>query len=266
MKKIFLCLALALLTLTSFGCGSSDAVKAQSQSPSLSDKDGNSSAAKADKSEKKDASSSTEQSKPKGHSLSDFEIILQEPELPTGCEITSLTMALNYYKLNADKVEMALNYLPTVYGGFYYDYYGNFIGPDLYNYFFGDPTTDQGTVCGAGAITTAANAFLKDKKSKLKAEDMTGASPNELYKLIDSDIPVVVWITIFMNGRGDLQGWSTENGTYVDWGNEDHCGVLIGYTEDTVIIADPIQGRLEYDKEMFEATFEERSRQCVAIK
>ena len=31
------------------------------------------------------------------HQINSFDIIFQMPELPTGCEITALTMVLNYY-------------------------------------------------------------------------------------------------------------------------------------------------------------------------
>ena len=37
--------------------------------------------------------------------------IAQNPELPTGCEITSLTMVLNYLGYNVSKTYMADNYL-----------------------------------------------------------------------------------------------------------------------------------------------------------
>ena len=49
-----------------------------------------------------------------GTQLTDFEIIEQYPELPTGCEITAMTMVLNYYGYNVDKVTMALDYMPKV--------------------------------------------------------------------------------------------------------------------------------------------------------
>lgn len=51
----------------------------------------------------------------------------------------------------------------------------------------------------------------------LKAVDVTGASVDELYRLIDQDIPVVVWCTIGMEERRFAQGWYTETGEYVDW-------------------------------------------------
>lgn len=39
-------------------------------------------------------------------------VILQNPELPNGCEITTLTAVLNYYGAETSKLEMDQNYLP----------------------------------------------------------------------------------------------------------------------------------------------------------
>lgn len=51
---------------------------------------------------------------PVSYEIENFPILYQMPELPTGCEITALTMLLNYYGLPAEKVEMATEYLPTL--------------------------------------------------------------------------------------------------------------------------------------------------------
>ncbi len=40
--------------------------------------------------------------------------ILQNPELPTGCEATSLTMVLNYWGYTVSKVTIAGQYLPPI--------------------------------------------------------------------------------------------------------------------------------------------------------
>ena len=45
----------------------------------------------------------------------DVPIISQYPELPTGCEITSLTILLNYLGYNIDKTTLAKNYLNYTY-------------------------------------------------------------------------------------------------------------------------------------------------------
>lgn len=77
---------------------------------------------------------------------------------------------------------------------------------------------------------------------------------------------VVVWVTISMADRRAAQGWYTENGDYVDWSTNDHGAVLIGYTDTTVTIADPISGRMEYSREQFEKVFSSRGNRCVVLE
>ena len=197
--------------------------------------------------------------------LADFEIIEQYPELPTGCEITAMTMVLNYYGYNVDKVTMALDYMPKVQAEFYRSEDGRLMGPDLENYFVGDPTEDSGYICGTGAIVTAANAYLSDVGSSLTAMAMKNAQPEELYDLIDQGTPVVIWCTINMEDRAETDGWYREDGTYMEWSTNDHGAVLIGYDEDTVTVADPIYSRITVSRAQFEKIFAERGGQCVIL-
>lgn len=187
------------------------------------------------------------------------------PELPTGCEITALTMALQYYGYEVDKTTMAAEYLPTVYPDFSYGEDGTLYGPDMQENFVGDPFSDWGYICGVPAILSAANDYLAEQGGSHIAVDKTGASPESLYELVAENIPVVVWVTIEMADRYDVQGWYTESGEYMEWCAQDHGAVLIGYAEETVAIADPISGMMEYDREQFESVFESRGRQCVII-
>lgn len=204
---------------------------------------------------------------PASHVISDFPIIYQMPELPTGCEITAATMVLNYYGFQVDKTVMAEQYLPTLYStGIYYGQDGRTYGNDMNAYFIGDPRTENGIICGTGAIVTALDSCLSDIGSSMRAADLTGAAPEELYRLVSEDVPVVVWCTIGMTDRGSTQGWYTESGEYVDWASNDHGAVLIGYGPDTVTIADPISGLVEYSREQFESVFASRSYKCVIIQ
>ena len=166
-----------------------------------------------------------------GVRIGDFPVVYQLPELPTGCEITALTMALQYYGLDA--------------------------------YFVGNPFDDSGMICGPAAIVTAANGFLADQGSSLQAADCTGTSPDALYALVEQNTPVVVWVTIGMTPRQPAQmSWYTETGKYVDWTNNDHCAVLVGYTDSSVWIADPLAGLVEYSKTSFERVFASRGNRC----
>ena len=76
----------------------------------------------------------------------------------------------------------------------------------------------------------------------------------------------MVWVTIGMEDRRTPEGWYTESGDYVDWSTNDHGAVLIGYTEDTVTIADPISGLIEYNRSQFERVFASRANQCVVLE
>lgn len=202
---------------------------------------------------------------PEEYLIADFPLTLQMPELPTGCEITALTMAINYYGFDVDKTVMASEYLPTAGMNLYYGADGRLYGTDLNEYFIGDPFTEDGVICGTGAIVTAADSYLETAGSSLRAEDLTGSTPEELYLRVSRDQPVVVWVTISMADRGETEGWYTESGEYVEWSHNDHGAVLIGYSGTTVTIADPISGLAEYDRQQFEKVFADRGNQCVVI-
>lgn len=199
------------------------------------------------------------------YSLPSFPEVLQNPELPKGCEITALTMLLNYYGHDVDKMVLSEQYLPKARESLHQGEDGRLIGPDLNNFFIGDPKGD-GHVCGTGAIVTAANNYLEDQGSDRWVIEQNGAPPERLYQLVCHGIPVIVWVTIGMEERNTPTGWYTEEGVYVDWSTNDHTAVLVGYTENTVKIADPLEGLVEYDKDKFEAAFESRSNQCVILQ
>ncbi len=88
----------------------------------------------------------------------------------------------------------------------------------------------------------------------------------ELYELVSQDTPVVVWVTIGMADRRTTQGWYTQTGEYMEWSTNDHGAVLIGYTQDTVTIADPIAGMVEYSRTQFEEVFASRGSRCVILE
>ena len=201
-----------------------------------------------------------------GTQLTDFDIIEQYPELPTGCEITAMTMVLNYYGYRVNKVTMALDYMPKVQAEFYRSEDGRLMGPDLENFFVGDPTEETGYSCGTGAIVTAANQYLADVGSDLTAAAMKNAQPEKLYDLIDQGTPVVIWCTINMEDRAETDGWYREDGTYMEWSTNDHGAVLIGYDEDTATVADPIYSRITVSRDQFEKVFAERGGQCVILQ
>lgn len=200
-----------------------------------------------------------------GYTIEDFPMVWQMPELPTGCEVTALDMVLEYYGESIDKVELAEDYLPTAAMELYEGPGGLLYGPDLNETFIGDPASEWGVVCGVPAIVSAADSYLREQDSLLRAADITGYSPEELYDLVREGTPVLVWVTIDMQDRCETQGWYTDTGEYVDWSENDHGAVLIGYDRDTVVIADPLAGIVEYNRQQFERVFESRGRRCAVL-
>lgn len=186
--------------------------------------------------------------------------ISQYPQLPTGCEITSLTEALAYYGFEIDKEVLAENYLPMKYERTT----GCFV-----NYFFGSPWSSHGSGCFAPAITTAANAFLKDRQSERKAVTISYASVHTLFEQVASGYPVIVW-TSFDYDRAEVTYTEIEldNGRSFSWPNNEHCVVLSGYdlNADTVTLADPAYGIVERSIDEFTYFYQKYFYQAVVIK
>ncbi|MCC8013700.1 MAG: C39 family peptidase [Eubacterium sp.] len=202
------------------------------------------------------------------HIIENFPIVIQTPELPTGCEITAATMMMNYYGFNVGKVTMANEYLPkTNSKNLHYHDDGKLYGSNLNSFFIGNPREKSGYVCGTQAIVKAVNDYIEtNSESGMRAIDITGTYAKTLYDFVADNIPVTVWITIDMANRHTTEGWYTEDSVYVDWSTNDHCAVLIGYNENSVTIVDPLTGIVEYSRERFENVYISRGSKCVIIE
>lgn len=180
--------------------------------------------------------------------------ILQNPELPTGCESVALTIALRHYGYNIGKTVIADSYLP---------YSSNYaIG------FSGNPYTYYGGGCFAPAITTAANKFLTSKSSSYRANDITGTNFQELYNYIDRGYPVIVWGTMYMKTPQFTGASVSWNGRRYLWYRLEHCMVLYGYDKksDTVQISDPLLGYVTRNRADFEYLYNITGKNAVVIQ
>ena len=101
----------------------------------------------------------------------DVEAVLQNPELPTGCEITSLDTVLRYNGFDIDKVELCENYLTV-------DYYATYTFDEAY---IGDPKSATGFGCYSPVITETANKFFSENDDSWKALDISGTSLQGLF-------------------------------------------------------------------------------------
>lgn len=163
--------------------------------------------------------------------------------LPTGCEVTSLSVLMNYLGFeDASKNNLAENFMPC-----------GLIGSTDPNYaFIGIPTSSHSYGAYAGVmVQTAQNYFDANAVTEYSINNLTGASMDELYAQIDSGNPVLVWYTMNCTSKRTYGAtWSLLKGSQwtapgsgiysFTWKNSEHCSVLVGYnkTKNTVILAD----------------------------
>lgn len=186
--------------------------------------------------------------------------ISQYPELPTGCEITSLAEVLHFYGYDIDKETLARNYLPMKYERTT----GCFV-----NYFLGSPWSSHGSGCFAPAIADAANAFLSAHEASLKAHTLSYASVNTLLAQVAKGHPVIVWTSFdYDNPDVTYNEIALDNGQTFSWPVNEHCVVLSGYNLEaqTVTVADPAYGIVERPLDDFTYFYQKYFYQAVVIK
>ena len=193
-------------------------------------------------------------------------VIYQAPELPSGCEVTSLTIVLNYLGIDADKCDLADNYLPQL----------PISLANLHEVFAGNPRSTNSYGCYSEVIVDTANTYLADVASKSYTDDITadsftvvnlsGTDFYDLFSEIDNGNPVIIWGTENMDEVGRTVTW-TVAGEECTWKYGQHCLVLIGYdyTNMTVTMADPINGICEYDMTDSAACYDALFSQAVVI-
>lgn len=184
----------------------------------------------------------------------DVENINQNPELPTGCEVTSLTIVLNYLGYDVDKLTMSDLFLPK----------GEIGKTDPDVAFIGNPRDKHSYGANAPVLVNAANDYLSKIESDYRAYDITGSEFKDLEKYVVDGYPVMIWETINMLESYPSTKWTIDN-KEVQWYANFHCMVLIGWTEDTYIVADPLKGIVEYDKNIVLQRYNELGKQAIVI-
>lgn len=188
--------------------------------------------------------------------IEDFPVIFQNPELPTGCEVTSLAMVLNYLGFDIDKLTLADSYLPK----------SEDKTKSMYSAFIGNPKSTSGYGCYSPAIVKCAASYLKEQDTFLKIYDYTNSKFETLYEQISKEHPCIIWGTI-----ANLEPYATDtwiaNGEMCQWFAQEHCMVLIGYDlkKNQVTVADPIYGIQDYDLELFKTRYDQMFRQAIFI-
>lgn len=180
--------------------------------------------------------------------------------MPTGCEATALTIALNYYGFNVDKYTIAMEYLPRM-------TFSNGYGANFQYVFAGKPTDNSSYGCYAPAIVATANAYFNDIKNASYAQNISGTEFTKLYEYIASENPVIIWGTMDMVSSYLSSSWKTPDEKNLTWRANEHCLVLIGYDKNagTVTVSDPLKGNCTLKADLVEKRYNEMGKYAVIL-
>ncbi|WNS78293.1 C39 family peptidase [Domibacillus sp. DTU_2020_1001157_1_SI_ALB_TIR_016] len=194
----------------------------------------------------------------------DAPLINQMPELPRGCEVTSLAMLLQDAGVNADKMTLAkeikrdLTPMTKQNGK---TYFGNphtgFVG-DMYSF----ETPGYGVY--NEPIFELAERYLPGK-----VENITGESFDSIInKLKDNK---TVWIitnaTFDVLGEEEFRTWETPDGP-VEITYREHSVLVTGFDENYIYFNDPLTGikNNKSNKAAFIAAWEQMGKQAISLK
>lgn len=170
--------------------------------------------------------------------LLDAPLIWQMPELPRGCEVTSLAMLLQYKSIQVDKLTLAreVKKNPAEYqlqnGKIYFgDPNEGFVG-NMYTY------TQPGLGVYHKPIAELAEKYLPGKIT-----DLSGADFEELKIHLSDDRPVWVITNTEYKKLEDsfFQTWYTPNGP-VKITTKEHSVLITGYDKNSIYFNDPLTG------------------------
>lgn len=208
----------------------------------------------------------------KKHQISGMPVVVQD-YYKAGCETYACTILLQGLGYDIDEHEFVDNYL--IRRDMSYDENGTMYGPDMNSAFAGDIFTGHGI--NSPAMAKSMNQYLKTQKTGDRAYSYKGKTLAELCDIyVSHDIPVMTWVTTYMDESYERFSWVVdyvdENAEYkigdeVAWRQNEHCMVLIGYTEKEYIFCDSVAGKIvSHDKTLAETRFKEIGNQAVVVK
>lgn len=193
--------------------------------------------------------------------------ISQKGLLPTGCELVSSKMLLEYWGLELtieDIIDNTFCEYPVTKNGRTYGY-------SPYDAFVGSPWDETSFGCFPPVITDMMNMLLPEE---LEAVDLSGMELAEIAETyLPREMPVLVWATISMIETYPSIGWylTDENGNpteeWYEWPANEHCLVLVGYDSERYYFNDPYNGRglVSYSRELVETRYEEIGKMAVVV-
>ena len=149
----------------------------------------------------------------------------QMPDLPNGCEVTSLSMLMNYYGIKVSKNELAetIQHVDSFTDGV--KYRGNphqgFVG--------------HMTIANAGWCVYNEPLYNVARKYTSHIENITGSDFLSLLKLVSNGHPVMIITTTTFNKVNNMQTWDTNTGK-VNVTPSSHACVITGYSKPKKVV------------------------------
>ena len=191
--------------------------------------------------------------------------ILQNPELPNGCEITSLCMLLRYLGFDADKCVLADRYLPRA-----DTWWGT--DPDLAymgNPHLADASPQCGYYCFAGPIVAAADAYLADQQavSRFRPADLTGAEEDGLVACLQKGCPFLFWASLRFDDIcfDPCRSYPLPDGREHRVFHHLHCMVCCGVDDEFFYLADPLDFNSRVPQTQFMKIYRQLGNRAVTI-
>ncbi|MES5895765.1 MULTISPECIES: C39 family peptidase [Bacillus cereus group] len=190
--------------------------------------------------------------------ITEVPFIRQLPELPRGCEVTSLAMLLQHKGVQVDKMQLAseIHRVPFKQNDLHGNPYEGFVG-NIYT------KAEPGYGVYNQPIFNLAEKYIPEKVINL-----TGRDVQDLYKVISSGSPVWVIINTTFKplAESSFETWNTSSGkvkiTYYE-----HSVVVIGYDQNFVYVNDPLANnpRKAVPRAEFEKAWEQMGKQAITI-
>ena len=149
----------------------------------------------------------------------------QMPDLPNGCEVTSLSMLMNYSGIKVSKNELAetIQHVDSFTDG------GKYRG-NPHQGFVGHMT-----IANAGWCVYNEPLYNVARKYTSHIENITGSDFLSLLKLVSNGHPVMIITTTTFNKVNNMQTWDTNTGK-VNVTPSSHACVITGYSKPKKVV------------------------------
>ena len=190
-------------------------------------------------------------------------LIKQLPELPRGCEVTSLSMLLGYHGIEINKMELAAKVKKNPRKHKIINdkvHYGN-----PHNGFVGDMKSFENP--GLGVYHQPIAQLAKEYIDPQLVRDFTGNDFSEIIRQLNEKRPV--WVIINATYKKlpakAFMTWQTEDGPMkvTRW---EHSVLITGYDEKYIYFNDPLDKTTKAPMQEFKEAWEQMGKQAITIR